>query len=235
MLLEAKAKTDDSDGAMIDDRVGKLAAPKIEVKSTSDLRREDLMFEKFIDKAEERIRENAFRLSGLYFGKADQFNRATADIAETVSREQLFSPYQQDIEEVFNQKILPELGVTTWKFKLNSATVANLDDILAVLPVLVDGGAISVNELILLANRIFNLELTVYDPEKYEWATLPIPLITMMEMKESVPGEGGGTNKAYMSIIESLKKLDADIQKQRILKKPKDFEWTDLNDSPDYH
>jgi PBSX family phage portal protein len=69
----------------------------------------DSMFEKYDERCEERVRRS-FRLPPIFVGQSKDYNFATAFASYTVTEAQVFKPEREEFDEVFNMKVLPEMG-----------------------------------------------------------------------------------------------------------------------------
>lgn len=158
---------------------------KIELKNLSEFRKEDLMFGNYIMATAKHIRE-AFRLPVLYIGGGETtLTFASAKAAQTVAEEQVFIPHRKEENEIVNLKILQdEFGIDLWKFKLKGPEIVGAAELNKGVDTFIKAGALSVNQSIKLANRLFGTEISEFKDK--EWANLP--LIVIMEVLK----RGGG-------------------------------------------
>jgi len=148
---------------------------KIELKNLAEYRKEDQMFNQYLESTEKHVRHR-FRLPPLYVGAAETFTHATAKAAQTVAEEQVFIPERMQQDEIINTQIVRrELGITMWKYKSKGPKIVGSTDIPKGVEIFSKSGAFSINHAIEQANAVFGLEMSKY---KEEWADYPITMVT---------------------------------------------------------
>lgn len=148
---------------------------KIELKNLAEYRKEDQMFNQYLEATEKHIRHR-FRLPPLYVGAAETFTHATAKAAQTVAEEQVFIPERMESDEEVNTHIVKnELGIEQWKYKSKGPKIVGSTDIPKGVETFARSGAFSINHAIEQANAAFGLEMSKYEES---WADYPIPMIT---------------------------------------------------------
>lgn len=153
---------------------GKEAVPKIKIEDLTSYRKEDVLFEKYMTHAEQYIRKIGFRLPELFLGATENLNYATAKISRETAEEQVFIPERRKFDEVINNTIIKDLGITSLEFVTRNPVIKSAEDVIRILPQLIKAGPFSMNELIEYANKNFGLNLEPYDED---WADLPVPLL----------------------------------------------------------
>jgi PBSX family phage portal protein len=153
---------------------------KIELKNLTDYRKEDLMFDKYLDRTSNSVRRK-WRLPPLYVGGAEEYTHATARAAQSVAEEQVFVPERKDFDEVVDMHLMQkELGITMWGYKTSGPRIVGAEEISRAVNVFTRSGAITVNHAIHLANRAFGLTMSEFEQV---WADYPITLVVkLMEL-----------------------------------------------------
>lgn len=183
----------------IDDAVTDTGSkPHIAFHSLLDYRKDDAMFQKYIDSGRTQVRET-FRLPALFVGKADSFNYATAAIARAIAEEQIFKPERDAFDLYFHRTLIAALGVRHLMIRSKGPELV-LDELAQRnLPYLIQYGAFTVDELIEYANRILGENMQLYDQD---WSRVPIPLLQAIvsqvagEVLGLSPGDPGATDQA---------------------------------------
>lgn len=166
LLLEAE-----SDSGLVD---GKGASPKLDVQSLSEHRKEDAMFLKYLEDSRKSVRQYGFRLPSMFVGDAEEYSHETASIVRHVAEEQIFAPERVLFDEIINRRLIPALGITGWKLKTLGPVLKDSTQLLQLLPVLIEQGAFTVNELIAFVNEHFGTQIEPYEDGE-AWANIPIP------------------------------------------------------------
>lgn len=124
-----------------------------------------------ISMARERVAA-MFRLPPIYFGRSDDYTRATSNTARASTEEQVFVPIRGSRwEAFFDGQLLPGLGVNYWRIKLRGANTT--DDADLPLDALTGGGGTSPNALIAASNRLTGEDRP---PIGEPWADRPLEL-----------------------------------------------------------
>lgn len=72
-----------------------------------------------------------FRLGRVLRGMGDKVNRATAMALLMIAESQVFAPERADFDAFMTNSILPEIGVTSWRFVSNGPKMADPAEIVA--------------------------------------------------------------------------------------------------------
>lgn len=196
LLLEAESTSTSIDG--------KELPAKLEVKPMSEARKEDAMFLSYLTDSRESIRMFGFRLPGMFLGATKDEKHETAFVARMLAEEQIFSPERVAFDEIINATIVRDFGGKKFKFQSLGPVLQSNPEILALLPVLIESGVFSVNQLIAFVNNQFNLTL---EPYKESWANEPIK-----PKEPTLPGEGKPAPKDGKSMTEKNDKIYAALQ-----------------------
>jgi len=166
LLIEAQ-----SEGG-IDDKL----VPKVEMKSLSEARAEDAMFQKYITSTEEKLRMD-FRLPGIYLGKNQDYNRATVEHSRIIAEEQVFEPERNSEDEVYNNTIMTELNSKFWAFKSGGPPLVTGEGLLRGFDSISKAGVLTINQSLEIANRAMSLD---FEEIKEEWANAPLCVLTRL-------------------------------------------------------
>jgi PBSX family phage portal protein len=147
--------------------------PEIEVKDIANILQKDELFQEYLENNRKRV-QSSFRLPDLYTGYTTDFNRATAQVAQEVTEEQVFQPERKSIAWVINNKLL-----NCYRFKYVEAyflapDITNPDDLYKLLSVCNNAGGVTPN----LAKEVI-CEALGRSCEAYpdEWGDEPITII----------------------------------------------------------
>lgn len=165
-LLEALSTTTTLDG--------KESIPRIKFVDLASYRSEDILFENYLDRSEKHIRKAGFRLPEIFVGATENLNYSTAKISRETAEEQIFIPERTAFDEIINNTIVKDLGITSLAFKTLGPVIKSAEDVIKILPQLIKSGPFSLNDLITYANKNFGFNLEHYDED---WADLPLPLL----------------------------------------------------------
>lgn len=159
--------------AMSDGEISDKSAIKVELKELSSARKEDSMFNKYVDSGEHRVR-GSFRLPPLYLGRADTYSKSTADSSKMVAEEQVFVPERTIFDEITNLTIMAELDSKYHEFKSKGPRLITGEQIIDGFTAFGKLGVFTINEGIRLANRTLGLDITAYTEK---WAEYPIAIV----------------------------------------------------------
>ena len=159
---------------------------KVELKSLTDYRKEDMMFGEYGASTEKNIRHR-FRFPPLYVGSTETFTLATSKAAKSVGEEQVFIPERGAFDEIINNRIMkPELKVDLWSFTSKGPRIVGSEEVAKGVETFAKSGAFSVNHAIDMANESFGMSMSKYDKI---WANYPLPLvIKLLESGVTVKG-----------------------------------------------
>ena len=80
----------------------------VQIDKMGSDREKDSRFENYDDRCERRVR-GAFRLPGIFVGKGDTLNFATAFASYMVGEAQIFAPERKEFDDIITLKLIPEL------------------------------------------------------------------------------------------------------------------------------
>lgn len=145
------------------------------VVKLNDLQQGDALFREFRKDHEERVRV-ARRLPGLFIGKDNQANYATASIQVQIGVSQVFAPEQTQFDDMINGSILPELNAVWWRFKSLGPTLEDNATWVAALRIAIEFGAIpDYPTLRQVLSEVFGYKLPSGDEKGVlaEWEKMP--------------------------------------------------------------
>ncbi|KOP30565.1 hypothetical protein ADM98_11495 [Exiguobacterium sp. BMC-KP] len=186
-------------------------APKVELKSMTDMLQKDALFLEYDDKARDKLL-SVFRLPPVYVGLSSDYNRATVEEARRIAEEQVFQPERVEIEMLFNRLLLPSYGFKHVKVALGAPELTDGELIISALDK--TGASLSVNEKRAVIGPLLGKELEPLPDEKYD-----------LPSGDAVPNP---TQQLAQATGEALAKAEGGIIKD-VLKDVRD-ELTELND-----
>ncbi|MEZ4742296.1 MAG: phage portal protein [Bdellovibrionota bacterium] len=195
---------------------------KIEVKPLKEQQHNDMLFQTYDKNNSEKIR-SAFRIPGIFVGKTDDINRATAEESRKLAEEQIFAPERREMDRKITQMFL-DMGYQFWIYKSFSPNVTNDEDLIKMANALTKVGSITPNDGRKIKADIMNEEVELYDSEKVPFdPDIPFPLT----MAEAVKGEvslGGNPNSGPLApnqgqIPNRKRKLSGPLEMPDALKK----------------
>ena len=149
---------------------------KIEIKTLTEYRKEDAMFLKYTDSNARSVRQ-AFRLPPLYTGEAEEYTFATAKASRVLGEEQVFKPERKLEDEVFNNRIF--VDIPDWDIATRGPEGIRSDEIATMFNNLAKAGVFTINQAIVQANKMFDLQIKTY-PDADKWANYPLILINAL-------------------------------------------------------
>ncbi len=170
------------------------ALPKIEIKPLMGAQLQDALFQKYDERCVDKV-GMTFRLPRLLRGDSRDFNRATARAALEFAEAQVFEPERNDFDWVINTKILPELGITLWRFRSNGPVKRDPMEVSDKVQGLVEKGVLTPEEGRMFIADAFGRELARIDAD---WVKQPIKLTLAgipVEKPEDDPAATGGTQE----------------------------------------
>ena len=184
--------------------VGNAPLPTIKFERLSDQQLSEGQFQQYDERNIDKI-GSAFRLPRLMRGDVRDFNRASAMASLRFAEEQVFDPERQEFDALINRRILPELGVSLWRFRSNSNHTRDPEIVAAIAEKLTKANVTTINE----ARRIVSDVLGVALPPLPDlWAKQPIQLT----LAGFIPGgttEEANINDALRSMLDEANSQSA--------------------------
>jgi PBSX family phage portal protein len=145
---------------------------RIELKPLTDAQQSDALFQNYDQNNQDKV-GMSFRLPRMLRGDIRDFNRATATSALDFAEKQVFAPEREDFDFTINRKILSDKGIRFWKFKSNSPTVRDSEQLARIIKDLTVAGILTPEEARQLSESVFSKEFVRIDEE---WTKQPIAL-----------------------------------------------------------
>lgn len=157
----------------------KEATPKLNIQSMNGYRKDDLLFQKYMADVRKAICMFGFRLPSMFLGEYEQLNYASARVVRETTEEQVFAPERKAFDELINQTLVHDLGVTDWVFKSRQPFIRSNDELIKLVPTLINAGVYSIQELIEFTNEHFGTNIRPYTEEDGlgDFTKKPIPLV----------------------------------------------------------
>lgn len=171
---------------------GKDTPPKLNVTSLTEYRKDDLTFQKYLEDSRAAIRSFGFRLPAMFLGEHTGLNYASANLLRIATEDQVFIPARNKFDDVINNTIVKDLGVSDWVFDTVDPVIKSNADLMGLLPHIVNTGVLSPNELIEFFNENFNAQLRPYVGEHEEWADSPLAFSKSLYNYGTIYGQGEG-------------------------------------------
>lgn len=148
----------------------------------------DALFMGYTNQAKQLVREQ-FRNPPIMVGDSKDYNRATSDNAMLVGENQVYATPRQGFDDVINRVILPDLGITTYRFKSKSIVSKNAEQLSKQVESWTRTGILTPEEARLFAQDVFGVTLKRIDDV---WVTQPWPLTIAEARAPSLTGGMGG-------------------------------------------
>jgi PBSX family phage portal protein len=183
---------------------GVTTQPTLKFERLTDTQLAEGQFQKYDERNIDKI-GSAFRLPRIMRGDIRDFNKSTALAALRFAEEQVFAPERGEFDALLNRKILPELGITLWRFKTSGNRTRDPDVVSTILERLVKVNVVTINE----AREILADALGVSLPALDEmWARQPIELTLAgwLPEGEGESGDGDGDEKALQELVSEAQR-----------------------------
>lgn len=162
LLLEAEGIDQGTPARQMDGE--DLTNVKVEIKSLADMLQNDALFIEYDTKTRSKLR-SSFRLPPLYTGESEDYTKATADTARTVTEEQVFQPERRDIAAKLNAAFLQALNIHYVELMLKGPDLSDWTEIAGALVPFINAGAVSPNDLRDLLGKILGKPLEEWNDD----------------------------------------------------------------------
>jgi len=180
--------------------------PSMQYESLRDSQQNDATFTTFDERSADRIGAS-FRLPPMLRGYTPKnLNRATAMAALSFAESQVFEPEREDIDWVVNHHILPEIGVTLYRFRSNSPPTRSPEEIAELIKVAAPHGGLLPYEIRGLLSDALNRTLTKVEEEWSRWP-MPMTLAGIGEGGSVMPGGEEGEPESMAMVVRNLEAL----------------------------
>lgn len=211
LIIEAVA----SDAQQI---AGVTTQPTLKFERLTDTQLAEGQFQKYDERNIDKI-GSAFRLPRIMRGDIRDFNKSTALAALRFAEEQVFAPERSEFDALLNRKILPELGISLWRFKTSGNRTRDPDVVSEIVERLVKANVVTINE----GREILADALGISLPAlPHVWAKQPIELTLAGWLPE------GMSEKEDDEAMQQL----VDDARQRAASKPKTTSASEKQPNP---
>ncbi|GED55567.1 phage portal protein [Brevibacillus borstelensis] len=183
----------------------------IKLDKLNDLLQQDALFLEY-NREKRKETRSAFRVPPILTGESDDYNRATSDNARRIAEEQVFQPYRKWLmDEIFNKRLLPSIGVYRVKAILRSPKISDPDERKAMLDYLADRGLLFVRDLIPIAEEVLG---TVIDESRYSDGYLDTPIAQLTPAADpfGVPEHDADPEEKLATVAKRLLRETRDRQ-----------------------
>jgi len=164
---------------------GVTTQPTLKFERLTDTQLSEGQFQKYDERNIDKI-GSAFRLPRIMRGDIRDFNKSTALAALRFAEEQVFAPERSEFDALLNRKILPELGISLWRFKTSGNRTRDPDVVSEIVERLVKANVVTINE----GREILADALGIALPALPDvWAKQPIELTLAGWLPEGAEGE----------------------------------------------
>jgi len=204
LILEIEPTENDPTGE------NKIPAPKVELKSMTDMLQKDALFLEYDDKARDKLL-SVFRLPPVYVGLSSDYNRATVEEARRIAEEQVFQPERMEIEMMFNRLLLPSYGFKHVKVALGAPELTDGELIIAAVEKA--GASLSVNEKRAVIGPLLGKELEPLPDEQYDLPSGDSVLSPTQQLAQATgealaKSEGGVIKDVLKDVRDGLDELN---------------------------
>lgn len=187
---------------------GPVTLPQLEFQSLREAHQSDALFTKYDERGGDRIGAS-FRLPPMLRGYTpSNLNRATAVASLTFAESQVFQPERDDMDWVFNQWVLPELGIYYLKMASNSPPTRGVDEMVEIIKSASPQGGLLPNEIRAMLSEMLNRPMAKL---KEDWTKQPMVMTLAGINADGAPIEPGqaGVEGQPGPIGEMAKRLSA--------------------------
>lgn len=164
LILEAEAF---KDGFTMDE---KAPSVKIHFEKLAEIMQDDALFLEYLKENRDIVR-SSFRIAPIYTGDTQDFNRATAETAKQITEEQTFQPEREDLADLFNKKLMKDLGIRYVELRFKGPKTTDDTEIAKALTPYIAGGVATPNMLLDSLGKLLGKD---FEPLTDEWADIPL-------------------------------------------------------------
>ena len=178
----------------------------VEVKELAGILQKDELFGDYLDANRKRV-QSAFRLPDLYVGYTTDFNRATAQMAQEVTEEQVFQPERRSLEFIINKRLLNCYRFQYVEARFKEPDISNPDDLYKILTVTKAAGGLPPNKAKQIAYKAIGETAEDYEGD---WANVPLEVSAREAQMAQISAQ---REQADNFTSEALKSLQGQIAK----------------------
>lgn len=177
---------------------------KIEIKPLTSEQIHDAMFQKYSANNQDKIRR-AFRLPPILVGKAEDYNRATAEASIKLADEQVFAPERDSFDAIMNRLVYPDMGIRYHKFKSNSPNTTDNETLVGIIAGAEKTGGMTPRIARVVMSQVLGQDLNDDFPEGFD-PDVPFSLTMAEAVKNKAdpaePGQQVTALKALMGEVD---------------------------------
>lgn len=144
--------------------------PEIEIKELANILQHDELFQGYLDNNRRRV-QSAFQLPDLYVAYTTDFNRATAQTAQSVTEEQVFQPQRKSLAWTINNRLLNGYQFKYVEVYFKEPDITDTEELCKLLTVVNAAGGITPNKAKEIGYKALGEVSEDYDGE---WGDVPI-------------------------------------------------------------
>ena len=146
--------------------------PKITIKDMASVLQKDELFGEYLDN-NRRKAQSSFNLPDIYVGYTTDYNRSTVYAAMTVTEQQVFQPYRNNLDWLLNHKLFNEYNFKYVEFYFKAPELTNPEDVATILNATGPHGGVSPNLAKEITHQFLDKDCNDYD---FDGADLPLQL-----------------------------------------------------------
>lgn len=215
LLLEMDSAEDED--SIIDD--SKKTKPTMKIEHLNDLVQSDALFLGYTDESRKKV-QSAFNLPDIYVGRSTDYNFATSKTAVEVTERQTFGPERDDIDWIFNNKLLADYQFKHVYFKLKGPKISDQDYQLQFFNAANAAGGVTPDDARKLLEKVFDMELQAFDED---WSKVPLAVLNFINTLSNAvdanpdnPQEGIAKalrQDKFIGVLKEVKKALKEYQK----------------------
>ena len=170
LILETEALDNDFDAKQ----------PEIEIKDLASILQKDELFQEYIENNRKRV-QSSFNLPDLYVGYTQDFNRATAQMAQEVTEKQVFQPERTSLAWQINNRLLNGYQFKYCEVEFLAPDITNPDDLFKILSITERAGGLPPNKAKQIAYDAIGEDADDYEGD---WGDIPLVVAAQLNAKE---------------------------------------------------
>ncbi len=194
--------------------------PKIEIKSIADVLQKDELFQDYLNNNRKKV-QSSFLLPDIYVGYTTEFNRATAEVAQEVTENQVFQPERKSLEWIINNKLLSGYKFEHVEIFFRAPDISNVDSLINLLNAANSSAGITPNKAKDIVYTALGETAEEYDGD---WANIPLEIQKLNKqtpnLEALIKGMGKEINKAetineseeVVAVLKQVKRLLIDMK-----------------------
>lgn len=203
LLIEAEALEGETQVAGLEKD---KASVDIEIVKLADILQRDGMFTSYDDGNRKKVQSH-FRLPDLYVGYTKDFNRATAEMAITITEQQVFIPERKALSFFITNLLLAEYELKYVDVELKGPDISNPADVAAALGTINSIGALAINDVRDFTGSILGKKLENFNDERADLPTALLNQAPPLDMEFLMKSSGAGNSEKIYAVLKDLRAL----------------------------